>query len=151
MMKRSNIEKVVNNRRSVILLELVVLLAAAACLAALAAPAPKPRPIPPPPVLKMADLEGKWLLDWGGELAEVHLERNGGYCCFFRGELWLGRWRIVAGQVEVSEWLPGNQMNPFCWVISGPHSRERIHGNASHEWGQTAIDLKKARGNKPGA
>jgi hypothetical protein len=67
-----------------------------AASAALAAPAPLGSKAVPPPPLPNCELAGTWVMQWQNGTGTATFFREGGYCCDWCGQRWIGSWRIEA-------------------------------------------------------
>ena len=80
-----------------------------------AAPAPAGRPMTKR--LTAEEMEGEWVMRWGGMLAPTTLTRDGGYRCVFGDTCWVGTWGWTAeGDLFVTEAREVFDAPPECFL-----------------------------------
>jgi hypothetical protein len=111
-----------------------VVLLAAGLVTAAPAPAGKPmtKRLTPP------EMEGEWVMQWGGMLAPTTLTRDGGYRCVFGGSCWVGTWGWTAGGdllvTEAREEFDTAPESVLTWTVKierdkrGRVDRSDLHG-----------------------
>jgi hypothetical protein len=127
-----------------------VVLLAAGLIAAAPAPAGKPmtKRLTPP------EMEGEWVMEWGGTLAPTTLTRDGGYRCVFGDTRWVGTWGwtvdgdlLVSEAREVFDALPESSLT---WTVKlrrdkrGRVDRSELHGTV-HYSGAVPFRLTRKR------
>ena len=75
--------------------------------ALVAAPVPTPKPLPP------HQIEGAWNMDWRDGTSSVWLGPNGFFADYYRGENWLGTWKLEGDVLTVTERAPNG--NEITW------------------------------------
>jgi hypothetical protein len=118
-----------------------VVFLAAGWIAAAPAPAGKPmtKRLTPP------EMEGEWVMEWGGALAPTTLTRDGGYRCVFGDTCWVGTWSWTAeGDLLVSEAREVFDAPPeffLTWTVKlerdkrGRVDRSDLHGTVDYAGG----------------
>ncbi len=124
--------------------------------AAWGAPAPVPRPVVARTVerLTVRDMEGSWVLDWGGTDWRMTLAPGGEYVCVRGSTEFVGRWwpdafgRLCVREAVLCDGLPGAWSE---WAVHWAYLRgrldpARLSGEARYEDGRTvAVTMRRPK------